>query len=107
LPLAQSGSLLFVGNYGWMDEYQRGSGNEQQPKNPDGSDKPEPAYGVLNARVIYEPADGNWQLSVFGTNLTNEWYVNGGIDARGLTGYDFGTIGRPREVGVGLRFVFD
>ena len=48
-----------------------------------------------------------WQVSLFGTNLTNEWYVNGGIDTGLFWGYDFGTVGRPREVGVGLRFVFD
>jgi iron complex outermembrane receptor protein len=106
-PLAQGGSLLFVGNYGWMDEYQRVPNNDNQTKNPDGSDKPEPAYGVLNARMIYEPAGGNWQVSVFGTNLTNEWYVNGGFDGTFFASWDFGTIGRPREVGVGLRFVFD
>jgi outer membrane receptor protein involved in Fe transport len=36
-----------------------------------------------------------------------EWYVNGGFDAGVFAGYDFGTIGRPREVGVGIKFVFD
>jgi iron complex outermembrane receptor protein len=107
LPLARGGSLLFVGNYGWMDEYQRVPNNDNQTKNPDGSDKPEPAYGVLNARMIYEPSESNWQVSVFGTNLTNEWYVNGGFDGSFFGSWDFGTIGRPREVGVGLRFMFD
>jgi iron complex outermembrane receptor protein len=107
LPLTRGGNLLFVGNYGWMDEYQRASANENQPKNPDGSNKPEPAYGILNARVVFEPAEGNWQLSLFGTNLTNEWYVNGGADFGFFEGTDIGTIGRPREVGVGLRFIFD
>jgi iron complex outermembrane receptor protein len=106
LPLASGGELLFVGNYGWMDDYQRVSPREFQTKNPDGTSKPEPAYGVLNARVMYQP-DDRWQLSVFGTNLTNEWYVNGGADNGLFRGYDFGTIGRPREVGVGLRFIFD
>ena len=106
-PLAGGGELLLVGNYGWMDEYQRAPSNQLQSKNPDGSDKPEPAYGILNARVVYRPANRNWQLSLFGTNLTNEWYVNGGVDNWTLSGYDGATIGRPREVGVGLRWTFD
>ena len=105
-PLAQGAELLFSGNYGWMDEYQRVASNEFQSKNPDGSAKPEPAYGVLNARIVYRAAE-RWELSLFGTNLTNEWYVNGGFDTGLFWGYDFGTIGRPREVGMGLRFVFD
>jgi iron complex outermembrane recepter protein len=106
-PLRRGGELLFAGNYGWMDEYQRAPGNQVQSKNPDGSDNPEPAYGVLNARVVYHPSSRDWQLSVFGTNLTNEWYVNGGLDQRLGNGIDSAMIGRPREVGVGLRWEFD
>jgi len=89
-----------------MDEYQRAASNEFQSKNADGSAKPEPAYGVLNARIVYQAAE-RWELSLFGTNLTNEWYVNGGFDTGLFWGYDLGTIGRPREIGMGLRFVFD
>jgi hypothetical protein len=44
---------------------------------------------------------------LFGTNLTNEWYVNGGFDAGSIGGFDHGTVGRPREVGVGASFAFD
>ena len=106
LPVARGGELLFAGNYGWMDEYQRAAARDLQTKHPDGSSKPEPAYGVLNARIVYQPAE-RWQLSLFGTNLTNEWYVNGGIDGGLVWGYDFGTIGRPREIGLGLRFVLE
>ena len=106
LPLARGGELLFAGNYGWMAEYQRAGPSEFQTRDADGSNRPEPAYGVFNARVVYESLQ-RWQVSLFGTNLTNEWYVNGGIDTGLFWGYDFGTVGRPREVGVGLRFVFD
>jgi len=105
-PLTRGAELLLAGDYGWMDEYQRVASNEFQSKNPDGSAKPEPAYGVLNARIVYRAAE-RWELSLFGTNLTNEWYVNGGFDTGLFWGYDLGTIGRPREVGMGLRFVFD
>ena len=80
---------------------------ENQSRGPDGSRKPEPAYGLLNARIVYQPANPAWQVALFGTNLTNEWYVNGGFDARFTGGYDLGTIGRPREIGASVRFVID
>ena len=44
---------------------------------------------------------------IFGTNLTNEWYINGGVDAGPFFGYDFATIGNPREIGASVRFSFD
>ena len=90
-----------------MDEYERAPNNEFQSKSPDGSRDPEPAYGLLNARIVYQPANRAWQVALFGTNLTNEWYVNGGFDTALFWGYDFGTIGRPREIGASVRFVFD
>jgi iron complex outermembrane receptor protein len=107
LPLASGAQVQFVGNYGWMDEYQRASASQEQPKNPDGSDKPEPAYGILNARVMLEVNDGAWQFYLFGTNLTDEWYVNGGNDFGFLLGFDRATIGRPREIGAGVQFRLD
>jgi hypothetical protein len=106
LPLANGGELQFVGDYGWMGEYQRASSNERQPKNADGSNKPEPSYGILNARIVYELPKHSCRISVFGTNLTNEWYVNGGFDAGVFAGYDFGTIGWPRQIGAGVAFSF-
>jgi hypothetical protein len=41
---------------------------------------------------------------LFGTNLTDEWYVNGGLNTGLFWGYDFATIGRPRELGIGLQY---
>jgi iron complex outermembrane receptor protein len=90
-----------------MDEYQRVPGNQFQTKNADGNDNPEPAYGVLNARIGFAPARGRWEVSAFGTNLTDEWYVNGGFDLRLFQGFDFVTVGRRREVGVGFRYAID
>lgn len=107
VPVARGGEVLLVGNYGWMDEYERARTNDLQSRNPDGSRRPEPAYGLLNARVVYQPGDRNWQLSLFGTNLTDEWYVNGGEDPGLYIGYDLATIGRPREVGIGFQIAFE
>ena len=62
-------------------------------------------WGILNLRFTYEPADGNWQASFFGTNLTDEYTLNSGF-FHGIWGYDFATVGRPREAGASLTFRF-
>ena len=51
-------------------------------------------WGILNARVSYEPADANWQAAIFGTNLTDEYNINSGF-FHGIWGYDFATVARP------------
>jgi iron complex outermembrane receptor protein len=106
-PLSRGGEVLFAGAYGWMDEYQRANASDFQTKNPDGTTSFEPAYGIFNARVVYQAPNRRWQLAAFGANLTDEWYVNGGFDGGRYEGYDQATVGRPREVGVGVRVVFD
>jgi iron complex outermembrane receptor protein len=106
LPLA-AGEVSFASSYGWMNDYERALANDIQSRNTDGSRRPEPAYGIWNARIDYRPFNRNWRLSLFGTNLTDEWYVNGGIDIGLYEGYDFGTIGRPREIGLGAQIVLD
>ncbi|MBN1240533.1 MAG: TonB-dependent receptor [Gammaproteobacteria bacterium] len=62
-------------------------------------------WGVVNARFTYEPADGQYALSLFGTNLTDEYMLNSGF-FHGIWGYDFSSVSRPREVGVSLNFQF-
>jgi iron complex outermembrane receptor protein len=37
----------------------------------------QPGYGLLNARITFEPAEGAWQFAVEGRNLCNKvYYVN-------------------------------
>ena len=55
---------------------------------------------------MYTPCAGNWTATLWGTNLTDEQYVNGGFDTRFVWGYDFSVIGRAREVGAGLSVRF-
>jgi hypothetical protein len=52
------------------------------------------------------PAAENWHLELWGRNLTDEFYINGGFDTRTVWGYDFTVIGQRRELGVTLGFVF-
>jgi iron complex outermembrane receptor protein len=62
-------------------------------------------FAQFNARLTYVPANTKWALSVFGTNLTDEYQLNSGF-FHGLWGYDFATVARPRELGTSLEFHF-
>jgi iron complex outermembrane receptor protein len=63
-------------------------------------------YGLVNARLTYAPAAASWELAVFGTNLTNEYYLNSGF-FHSLWSIDFASVGRPREAGVSLNLRFE
>jgi iron complex outermembrane receptor protein len=105
-PLANGANLTVNGNYGWRDEYVRDAAHQRILIDENGNYIMEPAYGILNSRVTYEPSDAKWSLALWGTNLTDEQYVNGGFDARQVWGYDFAVIGRPREVGLSANVRF-
>jgi len=62
-------------------------------------------YDLVNLRLSYAPAEANWELAVFGTNLTDEYYLNSGF-FHSLWAIDFATVGRPREAGVELKINF-
>jgi iron complex outermembrane recepter protein len=59
--------------------------------------------GITNLRITYEPGNADWNLAVFGTNLSNERLINSGF-FHGIWAFDFATVGRPREFGVQLNF---
>ena len=63
------------------------------------------AYGLLSARILYSPPSGDWDLALFGTNLTDEEYLESGFST-GAFGVSLGLAGRPREWGLeaSLRF---
>ena len=50
------------------------------------------------------PRHGNYCVEIWGKNLPDELYVNGGFDTRDTWGYDFSIVGRSREVGVSISF---
>jgi iron complex outermembrane receptor protein len=105
-PLSSGASLAYIGNYGWMDEYVRDTSNHRIPRDENGNMIFEPAYGVLNGRVVFTPSQGNWTVDLWGTNLTDEQYVNGGFDTRTVWGFNFSVIGQPRQFGVGFNANF-
>jgi len=60
------------------------------------------AYTLVNASLIWDSADGDYRVRLFGTNLFDKAYVNrmGSADTLGARYVAFGA---PRQVGVELR----
>jgi len=99
--LRSGASVMTRLDYGWMDDFETfrddrfisfGGAND--------------VYGLLGGRLQYTPPSGDWDIALFGTNLTNEFYSMGGFNAI-LAGVDQGYVGRPREVGISLSLRLD
>jgi iron complex outermembrane receptor protein len=64
------------------------------------------AYGLLNARLAFEPSDHRWSIAAFGTNITNKHYLTGATDFTSSFGFVFALVAPPAEWGVDLRYRF-
>jgi iron complex outermembrane recepter protein len=58
---------------------------------------------LLNARVTYKRAEGDWTMALEVTNLTDELYYVSYFDNRGSTRTISGKPGRPREWAITVR----
>ena len=106
IPTRNGGQIMLVGDYGYRDDYARDSAYQRTLIDENGQPILEPGYGNLNARFVYEPPDRNFSVEIWGKNLTDELYVNGGFDTRDTWGYDFAIVGPSRETGVTIAFTF-
>ncbi len=99
-PIGDGAALTTHLNYAWTDK--------QRSNVMDQSGIEMPSYGLLNARVQFDSADGRWRIAAFGTNLGDEEYLIGGTSfAEGFTsGVTQHDPARPREYGVELTFSF-
>ena len=95
--LSSGGSVMVRADYGWIDDVV--TFRDRRFHWPSRANV---AYGLASGRITWTPAVGNWDVAFFGTNLTNEYYRQGGFPAV-LAGIDQGVVGRPREFGVTLR----
>jgi iron complex outermembrane receptor protein len=59
-------------------------------------------YWMYNMRLAYTPPDGRYEASLYGINLSDEYIINSGF-LHNIWQFDFGTVDRPREVGVQFR----
>jgi iron complex outermembrane recepter protein len=62
-------------------------------------------YWRYNMQLAYQPSDGRYQVTLYGTNLTNEYQLNSGF-LHNIWQFDFATVDRPRELGVSVRMNF-
>jgi iron complex outermembrane receptor protein len=64
---------------------------------------------LLGAALTFNSADGNWDVSLHGVNLTNRQYIIAGNSERYIN--DFGctqaTYARPREWWLGVERNFE
>jgi iron complex outermembrane receptor protein len=59
----------------------------------------------FNARVVYTPAEGDWELAGFVNNITDEFYLNSGF-MDSIWQFDFSGVDAPREYGLNLSMRF-
>ena len=98
LPIA-NGNLTSRLDYGWQDDMVTAQAEVNQIFGQE-------AYGLLSARMTYAPADGNWDIALHGSNLTDEYYQTSGFYVPPLPARQY-TVGRPRELGLTFRYNFD
>jgi iron complex outermembrane receptor protein len=63
-------------------------------------------YGLVNARLALESAEGTWSVAAFGKNLADRVYYVGGIGFGSLFTYNLAVPGLPRTYGVEARYRF-
>lgn len=104
--LANGGNLMVRGNYSYTGFFERSSllSFRQRSilpnRDPEGGD-----YWMLDMRAVYTPAAGNYEISIYGNNLTDEYNLNSGFLHR-FWNFDFGTVDNSREAGLSFRMMF-
>jgi iron complex outermembrane receptor protein len=64
------------------------------------------SYGLVNARVTWRNADGDLDVALEGTNLTDKYYFLSRADQYTGAGHTDGAPGRPREFAVTIKTRF-
>ncbi len=63
-------------------------------------------YGLLNARVTLTPANANWEIALYGRNITDELYLQAGLTTLDSFGIVEGSYGLPAEWGIATKLKF-
>lgn len=96
MPLGDIGELMMRGDYSYTDDV-----SFQPANNPlDLQD----AYSVVNLRFAYITPDGDWNIAVYGKNVTDEEYYFTMSDNRGDLGVATANAAPGTEWGVELNF---
>ncbi|MBZ0171098.1 MAG: TonB-dependent receptor, partial [Phycisphaerales bacterium] len=97
-PLAAFGNLTGRVDYAYRSEYYNDVANN--------AGLVQDGFGLVNVRLAFEDHSETWQIAVFGTNLSDERYITGGVGGLAAIGLDEVQYGRPREWGVSLSYRF-
>ncbi|MCX9148504.1 TonB-dependent receptor [Erythrobacter sp. WG] len=98
LPLTDLGELRLRGDWTYRSEVSYQLENDPLER--------QPGFGLLNLRATWQLPDERFDIGVFGTNVTNKYYLTNAQDSRTGNGIAFGGIGRPAEWGVEVNMRF-
>jgi iron complex outermembrane recepter protein len=60
-------------------------------------------YTLLNGRITWMSTSNNWEVALFGNNLSDEGYFNGKLSLVGFFGREQGNPGMPRTWGLSFK----
>ena len=63
-------------------------------------------YALVNGRITWAAANKDWELALYGRNLTNKEYFAGKLSLIGFFGREQGNPGAPREWGLTFKHNF-
>lgn len=90
-PLA-GGQGLFRVDYSYVDESYADVRNTPELR--------QAAHSLVNARIAWLTADGDWTFAAYGRNIFDERYIINGFDVRAATGSVIAIPNEPRELGI-------
>jgi iron complex outermembrane receptor protein len=88
-------TLTARGDYVWQDDVYSAPDLNTRTR--------QPAYGVANARLAFRDVSGRWEVSLTGTNVTNQFYRLNGFFLP-ADQIETGTPARPREWSLSVRY---
>lgn len=105
-----TGSVTYQWTFGDSLEGRFNIGAKYLSKYNTGSDldpqKEQPAYTLLDARIVLGARNKRWAVELWGQNLTDKTYKQVGFDAPLQTGSWNAFLGAPRTYGVTLRLQY-
>ncbi|VAV95394.1 TonB-dependent receptor, partial [hydrothermal vent metagenome] len=98
LPLSDALDLTLRGDYSYQ------SSQALDPANT--AILIQDGYGLLNARMTLASSSSDWEISLYGRNITNELYLRSGGSTLDSFGIVEGSYGLPAEWGIATKFRF-
>jgi iron complex outermembrane receptor protein len=96
VPVSSSGAVKLRCDYSYKDEMYMDSNNTPILR--------QGGYGLVNARLGFVTTDEHWELTLSGSNLSDERYLGNGIAALDSFGTAEGYYGPPREWALSLQY---